>query len=277
MRFLHLTTVGTSIIRNAARDAVEYDILGKHAERLREWSRAAPDSFWDKDAGEHARVSSSVFRDVLAYVQSDPRRASAELNSFMGYVDLLISRGYSGVIHDIVLYPTDTGTSMFASRIIMEYLGRHGLGDEYLGKGHRVGGVEAVMVEGFGRDFWRGILNLIEKIAWRVAKSRDYDRVLVNLTAGFKPETGFLLLASSILGIDTAYYIHEYMRRIIEIPVIELELTDNMKKILSLLLTEKKLPQEIWAVTDRLGLTINGRPLPEAVRLAKTLLSIEKQ
>lgn len=273
-KYLHLVTVGTSIIRNAYRLAGEYSILEKHADRLEKWSRAEPDSYWDKDAGEHARVSSEVFNDVLAFVASDPRRASAELNSLLSYLEYLSRRGIKGVVHDIVLYSTDTGTSLFSAKIVKKYLNTY-RAEKVASEGHVIGEIEVEVIEWFGKDFWRGLLNLVEKISRKIIYSGEsYDRILVNLTAGFKPESSFLLMASSIFGINTAYYIHEYMRHVVEIPVIELQLTEGMRKILEHLKSagDRALPQSIARVTDKLGLSVNGKPLPEAVKLAKILL-----
>lgn len=196
----------------------------------------------------------------------------------LSYLEYLSTRGINGVVHDIVLYPTDTGTSLFSAKIVKEYLDTFRVNRIKEGR-HRIGKVEVEVVEWFGKDFWRGLLNLLEKISRRIiSDSRSYDRILVNLTAGFKPESSFLLLASSILGINTAYYIHEYMRHVVEIPVIELQLTESMEKILELLkkTEDQALPQSIARITDRLGLSVNGKPLPEAVRLAKILLQYRK-
>ncbi len=274
-RMLHLITVGTSIVRNAAKYSDTYSILEKHGERLRNWAVAHPDSYWDKDAGEHARVSSDVFRDVLAFVTSDPRRASAELNSLFGFIESLSQKGIGNVVHDVVLYPTDTGVSVFCARIIYEYLRGEGLRSQVI-TDHSIGDVEVNTVPFFGKEFWRGLLNLILEISKYVVGDKVHDRILANLTAGFKPEVSFLLLISSILGIDTAYYIHESMKQIIEIPIIELQLTPTMEKLLEKILETKneKLSEDIARITDRLGLSINGTPIPEARKIAEILLKL---
>ncbi len=238
---------------------------------------ASADSYWDKDAGNHARVSSPVFRDVLAFVSSSPRRASAELNSLFGFVEALSLRGVKGVAHDIVFYPTDTGVSRFCALVLYEYLKNEGLDAGGI-HGHSIGDVEIEPVPYFGKDFWRGLVNLIWRIGRRVVEDRVHDRILADLTAGFKPEAGFLILMSSILGIDTAYYIHETMKSVIEIPIIELELTPAMEKLLERILNtgNEKLPESIARITDRLGLSINGKPLPEARRIAEILLKLSR-
>ncbi len=273
-RYLHLVTVGTSVVRNAAFNVDKYNVLSKHRERLNRWARASIDSYEDKEAGEHARESSEVFRDVYSYVVSNPYGASAELNSLLKYLELLSSRGFKDVVHDIVLYPTDTGTSRFSAMIIKCFLERD-FSPEIVGiaSDHGIGVVEVVEVRGFGHDFWKGLLNLVASVSKLRNRFNEYDRVLANLTAGFKPETGFLLLVSSLLGIDTAYYIHEYMREVVEIPVIELKLTDTMKTIFTYLVKEEYIPQDLLKVTDRLGLTVNGKPLPEAKEFAKIILN----
>ncbi|OYT38416.1 MAG: hypothetical protein B6U89_05980 [Desulfurococcales archaeon ex4484_58] len=272
--FLHIVTVGTSIVRNASINVDKYDILSKHRDRLIRWARAPMNSYEDKEAGEHARESSKIFLNVYSYVVSDPYGSSAELNSLLKYLELLSSRGLKNIEHDIVLYPTDTGVSRFCAKIIKYFLEKDFIPETIdIAKEHRIGNVELVEVKGFGYDFWRGLLNLVSSIALKLRDNiSKYDRILVNLTAGFKPETGFLLLVSSLLGIDLAYYIHEYMREVIEIPILELKLTATMKTIFTYLVKEQRIPSELIKITDRLGLTINGKPIPEAKEFAQIIL-----
>ncbi len=275
MKYLHLITVGTSIVRNAAMNVDKYNILSRHRDRLLKWARASINSYEDKEAGEHARVSSEVFRDVYSYAVSDPYGSSAELNSFLKYLELLSNRGLKGIEHDIVLYLTDTGTSRFSAKIISIFLEKDFSSDIVeIARDHSIGSIEVIEVKGFGYDFWRGLLNLVTNIASMLKKrASEYDRILANLTAGFKPESGFLLLVSSILGIDTAYYIHEYMREVVEIPIIELKLTNTMKTIFEYIVREEHIPDELLKTTDKLGLTIKGKPLPEAREFAEIILS----
>lgn len=281
IKYLHFVTIGTSIIRNAWFNADKYDFLKKHSDLLGKWARASPKSYEDKEAGDHARESSEVFQSVYSYVIIDPYKASAELNSILSYFKLLNNRGIKNIVHDIVLYPTDTGTSLFCSKIIELFLKKYYTTlvshfDKEL-EGHSIGSVEVRIVSGFGIDFWTGLLNLIREISLKTQYvRRNYQRILVNLTAGFKPESGFLLLISSIIGIDTSYYIHEYMREIIEIPILELELSSNMKQLFRSFIEKQTLPTILQQVSERLGLTYQGKPRQEIREIAKILKNLGK-
>ncbi len=277
VRYLHYVTVGTSILRNAVFLSSSYAVLSRHREVLERWSRAAPDSYDDVEAGKHARESSEIFNDVYTFVAENPLRASAELNAMFKYVELLRSRGIEGVVHDVVLFPTDTGTSRFCALIIKKFL-RENFSEKIYPelRGHSIGYVDIKEVKGFGHDFWRGLLNLLNTIAkhMRSIGLSGYDRVLANLTAGFKPETAFVLLISSLIGIDSAYYIHEYMRGIVEIPILSLKLSDVTREMLEKISRGEKLVGNLGRVAERMGLAVRGRPLPEAVELAKILVTL---
>ncbi len=221
-RYLHIVTVGTSILRNAAAQSEKLDILKPHTKELRAWALASVDSTEDVEAGKNAVPGSPVFRAVLGYVASDPRRASAELNAFIGYL-LYLEENYPYTIqHDLVLLSSDTGACWFTTRIIEEYLkslSGQSLDEPFQIKRQTIGKVEARRIPMLGKDFWTGARNMLQEIKKILEKARgEYSEVAANLTAGFKPESGLLLVAANQLGITKAYYIHELMKNIIEIP-----------------------------------------------------------
>ncbi|WP_052833578.1 putative CRISPR-associated protein [Staphylothermus hellenicus] len=272
-RFLHLVTVGTSIIRNASfHESVEAGVR----ERLAKWSMAPPHSGEDVEAGNRAVPSSKEFREVLGFVSGSPRRASAELNAFIGYLERLVSRGIDGVSHYLVLFGSDTGAGWFSTRILEEYLGSlvgQDLSRTWGVRGHFIGGVEAYRVRGLGVNFQDGILNLLGKVKKIViSMGKGYDRVLANLTGGFKPESAAILVVAGMLGIDTVYYIHEAMREVAEIPVIPLTIEPNAKKILENAL-ENNIGGAEQKLLEKLGLPLTGKKLtPWSKKLLETLL-----
>ena len=231
--FLHLVTVGTSIIRNASMHvSVSVDVRSK----LVAWSRALPGSSEDLEASNRAVLGTDEFKAVLGYLSDNPRGASAELNAFIGYLEYLAGNGVRGVRHHVVLLSTDTGAGWFSTRVLEEYL--RGFVGQDLSRvwgveGHVIDGVEARRVGKLGVDFSEGILNLVAEVK-RIILSvgARYDRVLANLTGGFKPESAAILVASGLLGIDTVYYIHEAMKDIVELPVIPLRVDENARKLL---------------------------------------------
>jgi len=146
--FLHLVTVGTSVVRNASQsDGVESGVR----ERLRAWSTALPGSSEDLEAGERAVHGAREFRAVLGFVSSSPRLASAELNAFIGYLEYLVNQGVRGVSHYVVLLGTDTGVGVFSTRILEEYL-KSIMGQDLSG----VWGVEGHVVVGWSHVEYMG-------------------------------------------------------------------------------------------------------------------------
>ncbi|ADI31309.1 CRISPR-associated protein, APE2256 family [Staphylothermus hellenicus DSM 12710] len=268
-----MVTVGTSIIRNASfHESVEAGVR----ERLAKWSMAPPHSGEDVEAGNRAVPSSKEFREVLGFVSGSPRRASAELNAFIGYLERLVSRGIDGVSHYLVLFGSDTGAGWFSTRILEEYLGSlvgQDLSRTWGVRGHFIGGVEAYRVRGLGVNFQDGILNLLGKVKKIViSMGKGYDRVLANLTGGFKPESAAILVVAGMLGIDTVYYIHEAMREVAEIPVIPLTIEPNAKKILENAL-ENNIGGAEQKLLEKLGLPLTGKKLtPWSKKLLETLL-----
>jgi len=264
MRVLHVVTVGTSIVRNAASLASKCAVLEKWQSKLSCWSTAGVDSECDVEAGNSANPSSQVFRDVLACVCSDPYSFSAELNSTLKFIERYPGR------HELILYATDTGTARFSARVIEHAVGECKLIEE---AESTLSVREAKIIAGFGRNFWTGLLNLVKEVAGDVKRYRsEYDLVVANLTAGFKPESGFLLLASALIGVDRAYYIHETMREVVEIPLIPLKLHESIKPILEKVCRDKELESFELRVLQRLGLARGNKVTPEAEKLIKTLL-----
>lgn len=273
LSFLHLVTVGTNIIRNAS---MSESISGDIREKLKSWAMTPPRSSGDLEAGNRAVPGAEEFRAVLGFVSGSPRRASAELNAFIGYLKRLEENGVVGVSHHIVLLGTDTGAGWFCVRIIEEYL-KDMVGQDIsktwgIG-GHVIGGVEAYRVEKLGVDFSEGILNLIALIKQEILrKSSGYDRILANLTGGFKPESAAILVAAGLLGIDTVYYIHEVMKDIVELPVIPLRIDDNARKLLENAL-KGWIGKAERRLLDKIGLRVEDNKLsPWARRLLEIIL-----
>jgi len=122
-------------------------------------------------------------------------------------------------------------------------------------------------------DFSKGILGLVAEVKNIISSMGGrYDRVLANLTGGFKPESAAVLVAAGLLGIDAVYYIHEAMRNVVELPVIPLRVDEDARKLLvnaldnRIGLAEKKL-------LEKLGLPVAGNKIsPWARRLLELLL-----
>ena len=276
MRMLHLVTVGTSIVRNVARMCSSISSLREYCGVLSSWSTALPDSAEDVDAGKNAVSSSPIYRGVLEFVASDPARASAELNAFISYLHRLDERGVEGR-HDVVLYSSDSGVCWFCTQVIEEYLNsisRHSLGKLLGIKKQVVESISSKRIQGLGRDFHRGLLNLVAEIKKDViSRASEYDLIVANLTAGFKPESGMVILVASLIGIDRIYYIHEYMREVVEIPIIPLEIPANVKHMLGNILKGHSISSAERKLLEKMGLLDQrGRISGWAIEWIKVML-----
>ncbi|RLG82775.1 MAG: hypothetical protein DRO40_06810 [Thermoprotei archaeon] len=276
-RMLHIVTVGTSVVRNAFRDSDRYPVLASYRGLFGRWSVASPDSFEDVEASKVVVPSHGVFRALLGYIDSDPRRSSAELNALLGYFEILDDDGVEAV-HDVLLFSTDSGVCWLCTRVLEEYL-------RDLGKGRlrdlgivlqRIESVVSERIPLFGRDFKKGSINLLVRVRKIVARAREkYDIILANLTAGFKPESSLLLLASTLYGIDKAYYIHETMREVVEIPLIPLKLSDEIKVLLEKLAKGLELSVRERDILARIGILPPSRKVADWSReLARILLGV---
>ena len=216
---VHLVTAGTSIITNALREELPKDI----AEVLRRARFAEPGSPQDLELRKHTQISSRVFNEVYGMVFRNPYLMSAELNSLKYFIE-------RGLVDKVVLLSTDTGAGYFCSIVIEKYLSRAARLD-----------AETKVVKGFGVDFEEGLLNLLD-VACKLI--HDYKRggheVYVCATAGFKPETTFLVIASFLLDVDKIYYIHENFREHVEIPAIPITVKkDYLDELLKIRDTEE--------------------------------------
>jgi putative CRISPR-associated protein (TIGR02619 family) len=159
---LHLFTVGVSILQNFGRSDVGKEFRGSDG-----WYRLPPDSSEQQKFISWAKRGERVFDTVLRFVDSDPMRASAELNAFYRFESLM-----GAADRKVALLATDTGTGLFCARVIEAHIES---------KGYRV--MEPIVVKGFGLgyDFFEDALaSLMDTITKTINKS-EY-RVYLNAT-----------------------------------------------------------------------------------------------
>jgi len=232
-KLLHIITTGTSIIRNTSNKCNENTQLTLHCTKLKKWSTSPPESQEDLEAGNNAHPGSPIFKAVLEAVAGDPKKISAELNALLTYAETRANE--KTLEHKIILLSTDTGAGWFSTKIIEEFLkNMDTIPEQYIAKGHHhIAGIEAERIQLLGKDFAKGSINLLAKIKTAIAKHKQWaDEILLNLTGGFKPETGLLIMSAGLLGANKAYYIHEYMSEIVEIPIIPITLAEPVKTAL---------------------------------------------
>ena len=181
MKHSHIISVGMSILTNYCRknsiDQKQLDI-----------SRLLHDK--------------TFVNELVAFVNKDPKRASAELNALYSYLEK-----FGVQIDEAYLILTDTDECELCGRILEQILRQKGVD------------VHVKRVRGYnirGGDFYEGLVEFLKTIAEKV-KSWKGRKIYSNATGGFKPEASLLVTIGSTLGIPT-YYRHEIIGDVVEIP-----------------------------------------------------------
>jgi len=259
LKFLHLVTVGTSVFRNAL-------VAASRGVGVLSGFKGVLERVVSGGGLDSSVRGSGLFDALVSLVYMDPKRYSAELNAFISVIDYL---GVSSFTHDIVLFASDTPESLWAARIIESAIRDYKLERENVIRDIRVESVDQL-----GRDFWPGLTNLLSRLVWHITrgKKEGYDRILVNLTGGFKPESAYSLLAVNIAGADAAYYIHEVSREPVILPLFRVSPTSDTCRLLEAVLSDREIRSKV--ILERMkeyGLLVEGIPTPYAVKLAELL------
>ena len=203
----HLVIVGTSVLRN-------FSLRVKNSSsQVREIAvlcgRARPGSDEDRECAKRVTPGSPVFSSIYGELVNDPYGMSAELNAMRPWLEAFLRREDKSFVAGVLLLHSDTGAGWVAAKLLEEFF-----------RDARVDvAVARVPDLGSPRSIPRGLVNLCRMV------SREVDRVrrggycpVINLTGGFKPESGYALLC----GLErafAAYYIHESFRRPIVLPL----------------------------------------------------------
>lgn len=212
---MHIIVSGTSILRNTSRR-----IAGEVGDVLTRCSRAEPQSPEDLECSRHATPNSVAYQEALAKLRLDPCNISAEVNAMAPWLGICGRGGEApSRVDRVVVLHTDTGAGTLAARILTHYL------RDLLG-----GSVEdAKPVSGFGvpGSMVRGLISLARAVKEEASQG---DIVLLNVTGGFKPESGYALLAGlSHYKVLAAYYIHEYFKDTVIIPLVPVDVLDHLQ------------------------------------------------
>ncbi len=182
---VHIISVGTSVLRNYAREegAEELLELEKGSKRLEELNV-------DIDG-------------LLNFIDKDPRKASAELNAFLGAIEECPA-------DKVVLLCTDTEAGELSCYVLKRYLELKGYS------------VSAYVIQELGRSetFYEGLVNMMCAFPKIVNKEVGDERMCVNPTGGFKPESAVLyMLSLTDKRTDAVYYVHEAFREVVFLPI----------------------------------------------------------
>ena len=188
--YTHVISVGTSLIRNYARESGDSELMD-----LERGTKGTKDIEVEKKC-----------KELLNYLDSDPYKASAELNAFL-------RKAEECEPEKVILLCTDTDAGELSCAALECYL---------RGKGYEV---STYVINDLGKPqrFYEGLINLMcafPKIVDKEAKCPS-KCLCVNPTGGFKPESATLYMLS-LINNKTAdvYYIHEAFRDVISLPII---------------------------------------------------------
>jgi putative CRISPR-associated protein (TIGR02619 family) len=216
-KYFHVISTGTSILQNFVRNNTEF--AKKY--RMEDWYRLKPFSQQQKYIEPYIAKGNEVHEALLKYVSENPKKASAELNSFLTFIE---TYGHRKEDIEFLLYSTDTNNNRLCAQIIYEYLISQDFRAAY----------EVVVVKDFGRDFEAGLVNLMERVIRIIKKKSEQKyRVYINATAGYKLETSFLVIASmlTLKKRPIAYYQHEAFDEPIIVPSLPITVDENLLKI----------------------------------------------
>lgn len=202
----HIVLVGTSVLRNALRRLEAGSVGGCVApEECREVLAACADPS-RLDRGRCREGIGACMEFLRCMVEQDPAGMSAELNA----MDWVLGSGCSGV-SGVVLLASDTPEGEAAARVLDEYLSTRGCPSRVR------------VVRGLGSDagFWPGLVELARVVAEEARGAYAMGHfIYLNATGGFKPESGFAVLAATAVAPVSAYYKHEAMKETVLLPMI---------------------------------------------------------
>ncbi len=199
MRETHVITCGVSLLVNTARSLKGKGILDD--EKLDYLSNYAK---MEEALNSLSQEEKRKLEDqMLSFLRQDPRRASAEMNALLGYLDEVVG----AEVEKVHLLVSDTEAGKITANVLLRYLEE----DQGIDTDRHV-------VQGFGsEDFRRALKNLTDTVRGIVKSSKN---VVLNLTGGFKAEIAALSALAAESGLK-AYYIHERSRKVVMLPTAE--------------------------------------------------------
>ncbi len=197
MKYLHIITVGVSIIENFKRvGGVENRPVGDN-------------EFW-KEMLDDPRFLSDIYK----FVSQDPKKNSAELNSFLSVVEK-----DKNARHEVYFVGTKTPINEICVRTLEKFMRKHGYEVYIPGEVSGYFLEEARFSHEYAvNEFVRDISILIDKLIYITKKKKaEGYRVIFNPTGGLKAH----VIACAVAGFLTncpVYYIHEEFKDVIQLP-----------------------------------------------------------
>lgn len=204
-----LSTCGTSILTKGA--------VGELKKALTDYANARnPDEVPEAERRmmiDHIEKRKGEFT-VLSV--RDARGASAELNGILAYYENQPGKGKDDRHY---LLATDTWLGKATAEVVGGWLERNGCRNVYV---HRHPDLQTAEF----RTFHSSLSDLVKWCSEEVgARRSDRDRIVFNLSGGFKAETGFLQLLGMFYA-DEIIYIFERSSELLRIPRLPVEMAD---------------------------------------------------
>jgi len=197
-KFFVIST-GTSILGNFVRSNKESELVKKYS--MDKWANLAPNDPLQRKIENFIPKGNEVHDSLLEFVKSNPKDASAELNSFLSFLEKYMIKKED---IEVLIYSTDTSNNRLTAQIVYEYL---------QGEGFRLVG-NVVVVDNFGVSvdmFELELSSLLDKVVGVLKSKVDQGyEIYVNATAGYKPETTFLVLASMLVSKLSPVVFYQY-------------------------------------------------------------------
>ncbi len=192
-------TVGASLVANASKKG----LLPEGLDKLR------PDDPRQEELRRAPR------EPLIEYAAQNPRECCAELNTIAAVLE---KWPWMGSDLRFSLYASDTGQGVLAADVIGAAICR-------VARGKCGGSVKVVKGLGREEEFGRSLLELAAAIKEDFAAARREGRLAYLIASGgFKPESTFAVLAAYLAGAVGVFYIHETFRKLVELPMIPLQL-----------------------------------------------------
>jgi len=226
--YFHLISTGTSLLNNFVRYSERYKkfktIIDKY--RMHNWGVLSVDDPLQSKVESYIPSNNEVHIALRNFLDIDPKRHSAELNSFLRFID---REGQTREDIEIAIYSTDTGNCRLAAQIIYEYLKDTGF--------YIVGEPIRIRDFSYGPEYFDdALIEIMDKVVSLIHRKTEQGyEVFINATPGFKAETTFISIASmlALKRPPTIYYIHESLREPVKLPAIPLDIRRVYRNILA--------------------------------------------
>ena len=181
MKNFYAISTGTSILAKFLVEASKNEKYKKIFEsyEMRDWSQLSTDDPKQKKIEACISRGNEVHETLYEFVRKDPKFASAELNSFLSFIE---QQKQTKESIEIALYCTDTSNNRLCAQLVYEYLQEEGF--RIVGDLIRIRRISALS------DFETGLLEILDKVVRIIVnKSKQGYDIFISATAGYKPET----------------------------------------------------------------------------------------